>query len=70
MKKFALDIKKLFHKIRPLIGLPLVYAGCLLSALLYAFNLTNNNIVLLLPAIMILAGIVGQICRQKSEDNY
>ena len=67
---------KLYHVIvsgikknRFYLGLPLVYVGVLFLALLFAFGFTNHN-VLLLPTIMIIAGIWGFIKYEKSKSDY
>ena len=47
------------------IGLPFVYAGVLLMGIFYFTGLTNYNLLLLLPLLLILLGIVGYVRQEK-----
>lgn len=52
------------------IGLPLVYAGVLLMGIFYFTGLTNYNLLLLLPLLLILMGIVGFVHQEKGKNDY
>jgi hypothetical protein len=50
-------------------GLPLVYLGIGLLALLYILGMTNHNL-LLLPTLLIPVGIYCYIREEKQQDKY
>ncbi len=66
-QQFALFMKK---TIQEWLGLPMVYAGVILMTLLYAFDLTRYNLLLLLPLLFTLAGIFFFTRNEKRKGDY
>lgn len=52
------------------IGLPFVYIGVGSLAIFYFTGLTNNNLLLVLPLLFVVAGIIGFVHQQKIKDVY
>ena len=62
-KKAASWLWRLAKRGAARIGLPFVYAGVLLMV-------TNYNLLLLLPLLLILMGIVGFVHQEKGKNDY
>lgn len=52
------------------VGLPLVYVGVLLFAVFYFTGLTNYNILLFIPLLLIIVGVIGFVHREKTAGQY
>ena len=52
---------RLWPHIRPAIGYPFIYLGVLLMVVFYFTNLTNYNLLLFLPLLLITVGIIGKV---------
>lgn len=70
LHRLAATCKRFFKRLADATGLPCVYAGVLLMTVLYIFRLTNYDALLLLPVLLILAGIAGYVRKLKAESNY
>ena len=70
LHRLAATCKRFFKRLADATGLPCVYAGVLLMVVLYIFRLTNYDALLLLPVLLILAGIAGYVRKLKAESNY
>jgi hypothetical protein len=69
-KKAASWLWRLAKRGAARIGLPFVYAGVLLMGIFYFTGLTNYNLLLLLPLLLILMGIVGFVHQEKGKNDY
>ena len=52
------------------VRLPFVYLGVALMGIFYFTGLTNYNLLLLLPLLLILMGIVGFVHQEKGKNDY
>lgn len=55
----------LWPRMRPVVGIPLVYIGVVLMVVFYFTNLTNYNLLLFLPLLLIAVGIVGKVAADR-----
>lgn len=51
-------------------GLNLVYLGVMLYAVFYLTGLTNYNILLYIPLLLIIIGTMGFVRHKKTEEKY
>ena len=52
---------RLWPHVRPVVGIPLIYIGVVLMVVFYFTNLTNYNLLLFLPLLLITVGIIGSV---------
>jgi hypothetical protein len=52
---------RLWPHVRPVVGIPLIYIGVALMVFFYFTNLTNYNLLLFLPLLLITVGIIGKV---------
>lgn len=68
-RSFFLKVKgaagRLWSRIRPVVGYPLIYIGVLLMVVFYFTGLTNYNLLLFLPLLFIIAGIIGKVMADR-----
>lgn len=77
MKKLASFCNKVWTSLRRVtnygldrVGLPAIYIGVACLAIFYFTGLTNYNLLLILPLLMILIGIIGFVHQQKTKGAY
>lgn len=75
--KAKLSFNKIFASFRHALsvvmrhaGLPLVYLGVLLFAVFYFTGLTNYNILLFIPLMLIIVGVIGFVYRERTIGEY
>lgn len=75
--KAKLSFNKIFASFRRVLsvvmrhaGLPLVYLGVLLFAVFYFTGLTNYNILLFIPLVLIIVGVIGFVYRERTIGEY
>lgn len=56
---------RLSHHVRPVVGIPLIYTGVVLMVVFYFTNLTNYNLFLFLPLLLITVGIIGKVAADR-----
>lgn len=70
LKRAALRLWNLCKQGAKHVGLPFVYAGVALMGIFYFTGLTNYNLLILLPLLLILLGIVGFVKQEKRKERY
>ena len=70
MKKIGAMFKAFWSKSHRFFDVPLVYAGVLLLVGFYFLGLTNHNLLLFLPLVLIISGIVGHVAQEKHRQGY
>jgi hypothetical protein len=70
MKKLVTMLKVFWPKCRRWFDVHLVYAGVLLLVVFYFVGLTNYNLLLFLPLVLIICGIVGHVAHEKHRQGY
>lgn len=58
-------IGRLWPRVRPVVGIPLIYIGVVLMVVFYFTNLTNYNLLLFLPLLLIGLGIIGKVAADR-----
>lgn len=58
-------LRRLGRRVRPVVGIPLIYIGVVLMVVFYFTNLTNYNILLFLPLLLITIGIIGKVAADR-----
>lgn len=58
-------IGQLWPRVRPVVGIPLIYIGVVLMVVFYFTNLTNYNLLLFLPLLLITIGIIGKVAADR-----
>ncbi len=65
LRRFLSKVKgvvgRLWPHVRPVVGIPLIYMGVALMVVFYFTNLTNYNLLLFLPLLLITVGIIGKV---------
>lgn len=59
------SIGQLWPCVRPVVGIPLIYIGVMLMVVFYFTNLTNYNLLLFLPLLLIAVGISGKVAADR-----
>ncbi len=54
-------VGRLWPRMRPVVGIPLIYIGVVLMVVFYFTDLTNYNLLLFLPLLLITVGIIGSV---------
>jgi len=54
-------VGRLWPHVRPVVGIPLIYIGVVLMVVFYFTDLTNYNLLLFLPLLLITVGIIGSV---------
>ena len=54
-------IGRLWPRVRPVVGMPLIYIFLLFSVVFYFTDLTDANPLLFLPLLLITVGIIGSV---------
>lgn len=69
LRRFLSKVKGLIARLWPhvclVVGIPLIYIGVVLMMVFYFTNLTNYNILLFLPLLLIAVGIIGKVAADR-----
>lgn len=63
-------MSRLYGKVMPWLGLPLVYLGVAVLGVGYVLGLTRHNALLMGGLLLIVLGIVGYVRQEKRKGDY